>query len=154
MVSQIVKIFKIPAAVGEPTHFKKFRTPGLIAAWMILGIPHIISRRSVILRKTGPLISSKKPIFSIWISMPYRQQDWNLKRKKTGTTVYSEIDKWDDATFWISQNNSYSHFFIGKTRVSTFFTAGSGANHLETGHRPKSLWTFWNTSFPQHQWSP
>lgn len=23
MVSQIVKIFKIPAAVGEPTHFKK-----------------------------------------------------------------------------------------------------------------------------------
>lgn len=94
-----VEVFKIPAAKGQPTHFKK--------------IPHIRFDTSLTdLRNYPEFVRAIYNSEEDWSAQVIEKATLNAldmnavlkakekyKEKKAGTYLYDEIDKWDTATF-------------------------------------------------------
>lgn len=93
-----IELFKIPAAVVEPTHFKKIPYIRFNSSLTDLrNFPHYIKTIYNAQEDWSAQVIEKATIDHLDESALQAARA-KFKEKKTGTSIYAEIDKWDNAT--------------------------------------------------------
>jgi ATP-dependent DNA helicase RecG len=94
-----LEIFKIPAAVGEPTHFKKIPYIRFDSSVTDLrNFPHHIKAIYNSSEDWSANIKEKATLANL-DENAIAEARIKFKEKKTGTPIWNEIDSWDNKTF-------------------------------------------------------